>query len=211
MTGSLNKYLAELLGTFVLVTVGSMAIINAGGSVLMIGFGFGLALLAAIYMFGSVSGAHFNPAVTLAMLLRGGISGSDLVGYIVAQVAGATLAAALVFYAAGDAVRATVTAVQGIDSVQAFIIEAILTAVFVIVILRTTSGEGSAAAPIAISLALLVVHLAAVPLTGASVNPARTLGPAIIAAEYGDVWLYILGPAVGAIVGVYVDKFVNES
>ena len=211
MTGSLNKYLAELLGTFVLVALGSMAILNAGGSVLMIAFGFGLALLAAIYMFGDRSGAHFNPAVTLAMLLRGRTSGSDLVGYIVAQLAGAILASALVFYAAGDAVRSTVTAVGGIDSVQAFIIEAILTAVFVIVILRTTSGEGNAAAPIVVALALLVVHLAAVPLTGASVNPARSLGPAIIAAEYGDVWLYILGPAVGAVIGVYVDKFVNES
>ena len=211
MTGSLNRYLAELLGTFVLVTLGSMAILNAGGSVLMIAFGFGLALLAAIYMFGDRSGAHFNPAVTLAMLLRGSISGSDLVGYIVAQVAGAVLAAGLVFYAAGNAVRDTVTAVSGIDPVQAFIIEAILTAVFVIVILRTTSGEGSAVAPVAIALALLVVHLAAVPLTGASVNPARSLGPAIIAADYGDVWVYILGPAVGAVIGVYVDKFVSES
>ena len=211
MTGSLNKYLAELLGTFVLVALGSMAILNADESVLMIAFGFGLALLAAIYMFGDRSGAHFNPAVTLAMLLRGHTSGSDLVGYIVAQLAGAILASALVFYVAGDAVRATVTAVGGIDSVQAFIIEAILTAVFVIVILRTTSGEGNAAAPIAIALALLVIHLAAVPLTGASVNPARSLGPAIIAAEYGDVWLYILGPAVGAVIGVYVDKFVSES
>ena len=212
LAGSLNKYLAELLGTFVLIGVGSMAILSAGGNVVAIAFGFGLALLAAIYMFGSVSGAHVNPAVTLAMMLRGQISGSDLVGYIIAQLAGALLASGLVAAVAGvGGVEDTIVgAGGGIDVLELFILEAILTALLVIVIIRTTSGEGRAA-PLAIGMALAVIHLAAVPLTGASVNPVRSLGPAIIAADFTDVWIYILAPAVGAVVGVYVDRFVNES
>lgn len=212
MAGSLNKYLAELLGTFVLIGVGSMAILSAGGNIVAIAFGFGLALVAAIYMFGSVSGAHVNPAVTFAMMLRGQISGSDLVGYVIAQLAGALLASGLVAAVAGvGGVEDTIVgAGGGVDVLELFILEAILTALLVIVIIRTTSGEGRAA-PLAIGMALVVIHLAAVPLTGASVNPVRSLGPAIIAADFTDVWVYILAPAVGAIVGVYVDKFVNES
>ena len=209
MAGSLNKYLAELLGTFVLIGVGSMAILSAGGNIVAIALGFGLALLAAIYMFGAVSGAHVNPAITFARLLRGEISGADLVGYVVAQLAGALLASGLVAAVAGvGSVEQTVPAGgRGIAPAEVFVLEAILTAVLVIVFLRTTSGDG-AAAPIGIALALTVIHLAAVPLTGASVNPVRSLGPAIIAVEFAEVWAYILGPLVGAIVGVYVDKFV---
>lgn len=211
MAGSLNKYLAELLGTFVLIGVGSMAILSAGGNIVAIALGFGLAVLAAIYMFGAVSGAHVNPALTFARLLRGEISGADLVGYVVAQLAGALLASGLVAAVAGvGGVEDTVVAGgRGIDSVEVFILEAILTAILVIVFLRTTSGDGRTA-PIAIAMALTVIHLAAVPLTGASVNPVRSLGPAIIAVEFTDVWAYILGPLVGAIIGVYVDRFVSE-
>ena len=91
MAGSMNKYLAELLGTFVLVGIGTMAILSSGGGIVAISFGFGLALLAGIYMFGGLSGAHFNPAVTLAMLLRKDTNSSDAIGYIIAQVAGAVL------------------------------------------------------------------------------------------------------------------------
>ena len=212
MAGSLNKYLAELLGTFVLIAVGSMAILSAGGNVVAIALGFGLALLAAIYMFGSVSGAHVNPAITFAKMLRGEISGTDLVGYIVAQLAGALLASGLVAAVAGvGAVESTVVGGgRGFDALDVFILEAVLTAVLVIVFVRTTSGEGRTA-PIALALALTVIHLAAVPITGASVNPVRSLGPAIIAAEFAEVWVYILAPAVGAVIGVYVDKFVSES
>ncbi len=213
MSGSLNKYLAELLGTFVLVGVGSMAILSSGGNIVAIAFGFGFALMAAIYMFGSVSGAHLNPAVTLVMMLRGQTSGADLVGYVVAQVAGALLASGLVAAVAGvGGVEGTITAGgAGVAPGEVFILEAILTAIFVIVIIRTTSGAAANVNPaIAIGLALVVIHLAAVPLTGASVNPARSLGPAIVAVDFTDVWAYILGPLVGAVVGVYIDKFFNE-
>ena len=212
MAGSLNKYLAELLGTFVLIGVGSMAVLSSGGNIVAIALGFGLAVLAAIYMFGAVSGAHVNPALTFARLLRGEISGADLVGYVVAQLAGALLASGLVAAVAGvGGVEQTVPAGgRGIEPAEVFVLEAILTAVLVIVFLRTTSGDGRTA-PIAIAMALTVIHLAAVPLTGASVNPVRSLGPAIIAVEFTEVWAYILGPLAGAIIGVYVDRFVSES
>lgn len=210
MVDSMNKYLAELLGTFVLVAVGSMSILSSDGNLLFIGFGFGLALLAAIYVFGDRSGAHFNPAVTLAMMMRKDTSPSDLVGYLIAQVAGALLAAGLVFYVAGQwAVEATITRVSPeLDVIPAIIVEAILTAIFVMVILRTTARHQKAA-PLAISLALVAVHLAAIPVTGASVNPARSLGPAIVAGDFTDIWIYIVGPGIGAVVGFYFDKFIN--
>ena len=96
----------------------------------------------------------------------------------------------------------------GLEAVEVFILEAILTAVFVMVILRVTSDD-SKAAPIAISLTLVAVHLAAVPLTGASVNPARSLGPAIIGNDMTDIWVYLLAPLVGAGVGFYLDKFIH--
>lgn len=209
MVDSMNKYLAELLGTFVLVAVGSMSILSSDGNLLFIGFGFGLALLAAIYVFGDRSGAHFNPAVTLAMMMRKDTSPSDLVGYLIAQVAGALLAAGLVFYVAGWAVEDTITRVSpDLDVVPALIVEAVLTAIFVMVILRTTARHQKAA-PMAISLALVAVHLAAIPVSGASVNPARSLGPAIVAGDFTDIWIYIVGPGIGAVVGFYFDKFIN--
>ena len=211
LAGSMNKYLAELLGTFVLVGIGSLAILSSDGSIVAIAFGFGLALMAGIYMFGGLTGAHFNPAVTLAMFLRKDMDSSDLIGYWIAQVAGAVLASSLVAYAAtADLVgeRTVTRSSAGLEAVEVLIIEAILTAIFVMVILRTTSGDGKAAA-FAIPMALVAVHLAAVPLTGSSVNPARSLGPAIIGSDFVDIWVYIVGPLVGAAIGYYLDKFIN--
>ena len=212
MAGSMNKYIGELLGTFVLVGIGSMAILSGGGNLLITALGFGLALLAALYMFGGLTGGHFNPAVTVAMVLRKDTSSQDAVGYLIAQLAGAVLASGLVAYATStDVVVGTTTSGGlGLDAVQVLVFEAILTAIFVMVILRSTATDSSTA-PLAIALTLVAVHLAAVPVTGASVNPARSLGPAIVGGEYGDMmWVYIAGPIVGAIVGFYADKFINE-
>ncbi len=212
MVGALNKYLAELLGTFVLVVIGSLAVISAAGNLVAISLGFGLAFVAAIYMFGSVSGGHFNPALTFARVLRRELTGTDLVGYAGAQLAGALLASGLVAAVAGTEGAAVTVPVggDGIASGEVLVLEAILTAVLVIVFLRTASGDGQAG-PIALGLVLTVIHLAALSLTGAAVNPARSLGPAIIAVEFTDAWVYILGPLVGAIIGVYVERFISES
>ncbi|MCE2528703.1 MAG: aquaporin [Acidimicrobiia bacterium] len=210
MTGSLNKYLAELLGAFVLIGVGSMAILSSGGSIVAIAFGFGVALLIALYMFGSVSGGHYNPAVTLAQLIRGEISAADAGGYIVAQLAGAVLAAALVAAALGSSAVGRTVVGDGADlgSIWVLALEALFTAFLVMVILRVTSGE-NASAPVVIGLTLVVIHLALVPVTGASVNPVRSLGPAIVAADFTDAWAYIVGPLVGGAVAVYVDRFIH--
>ena len=210
MTGSLNKYLAELLGAFVLIGVGSMAILSSGGSIVAIAFGFGVALLIALYMFGSVSGGHYNPAVTLAQLIRGEISAADAGGYIVAQLAGAVLAAALVAAALGSSAVGRTVVGDGADlgSIWVLALEALFTAFLVMVILRVTSGE-NASAPVVIGLTLVVIHLALVPVTGASVNPVRSLCPAIVAADFTDAWAYIVGPLVGGAVAVYVDRFIH--
>ena len=206
----MNRYLAELLGTFVLVAVGSMAILNGGGDVVVIAFGFGLALMAGIYMFGGLSGAHLNPAVTVGMYLNKKIDSSDAIGYIVAQVAGGVLASSLVLYASDKAaVASTMNVHPSLDTTQTLVFEAILTAIFMMVIIRTTSGDGKSAA-IAIPMALVVIHLAATGITGASVNPARSLGPAIIAGDMTDIWVYIVGPVVGAAAGFYADKLLNS-
>ena len=210
MTGSLNRYLAELLGAFVLIGVGSMAILSSGGSIAAIAFGFGLALLIALYMFGSVSGGHYNPAVTVAQLIRGQITAADAVGYIVAQLAGAVLASGLVAAVLGASAVGRTVVGDGADigPIWVLALEALFTAFLVIVILRVTSGE-NAAAPVVIGFTLVVIHLALVPITGASVNPVRSLGPAIVAADFTDAWAYIVGPLVGGAVAVYVDRFIN--
>lgn len=195
----INKYLAELVGTFILVIVGSMAIISAGSigtPLLTVPFGFGLGLLAAIYGVGHVSGGHFNPAVTLAMFLDKRTSAVDLVGYWISQFVGALLASLLlgIVTSRGD-VASTITRYPvglgvGITS------EIVLTAVFVLVILAATR-TAPAVAGIVISLTLLVVHFAGIPFSGSSVNPARSFAPAIVGGDLTGLWVYLVFPLVG--------------
>ncbi len=207
----INKYLAELLGTFVLVFGGSMAILAVlsldGGAdpakLIIIGFGFGLALLAGIWAVGHISGAHFNPAVTLGMLLDGRISISDSIGYWVGQFSGAILASVVVAGAFNtEAVANTMTTFT--DQSTAILLEAIFTAVFVWVILAVTK-KGANHAPAAIALTLVGIHIAAIPFSGSSVNPARSFGPALIAGDLSTVWVYLVFPMVGGVVawGLY--------
>jgi aquaporin Z len=204
----INKYLAELLGTLILVGLGTMGILAVGGAggaaeIVAIAFAFGLALLAGIWVVGHVSGAHFNPAVTLAMLLDRRISLGDAIGYWVAQFAGATVGSLIILGASGsrDDVAATATTYSSLT--PAIVAEVTLTAVFVWVILTTTRFTRARGnhAPLAIALTLVGVHLAGIPFSGASVNPARSFGPALVGGEFGsDLVLYIWAPLVGAIV-----------
>jgi aquaporin Z len=196
----INKYLAELVGTFILVFMGSMSILAASTTgapvMVVVPFGFGLGLLAAIYSVGHVSGGHFNPAVTLAAWLDKQTSTSDLIGYWIGQFAGAVIASAVVFAASGgDAVRATVTGFK--DSGTALMTEFILTLIFVLVILASTKKAANAAG-VVIPLTLIAVHLAGIPFSGASVNPARSFGPALLGASFSDFWVYVVGPLAGA-------------
>lgn len=209
--GSMQKLLAELFGTFTLVFVGSLAIIGGGGSdvaLVSIALGFGLALLIGLYAFGEVSGGHFNPAVSLGMFLDKRLPASDLIGYWIAQFAGAILASIVVLIAwDSDAVASTVTGNN--DTWPAFVVEVVLTALFLAIILQVTrSDKFGPSALTAIPLALVAIHVAAIPISGASVNPARSFGPALVGTEFGDLWLYFVAPAIGAVLGWIVHKVV---
>jgi len=205
---SWQKYAAELLGTFILVFVGSLAILgysaSGGSQQLSVGFGFGIALLAGLYAFGEVSGGHFNPIVSLAMFLDRRLSALDTIWYWISQFVGAIAAALVILalYTHRAAVKQTATVPHHHDA-RAFFLELIASAIFVAVILQVTrSNRYGASALIAIPLTLFVIHVALVPFTGSSVNPARTFGPDLVyATGWSSIWIYLLAPPAGAILG----------
>jgi aquaporin Z len=219
--GKMQKYLAEGLGTFALVGVGSFAIVSfTNGSqafgatgIISIALGFGLALLIGLYAFGEVSGGHFNPAVSIAMFLDRRLARDDVIGYVLAQIAGALAASLVVLIAFDDAtVAETTTQVgPGSDAWSAIVVETVMTALFVAVILQVTRSETyGRTALTAIPLSLLAIHVAAIPISGASVNPARSIGPAVIGTEFHDLWIYIIFPPLGAILGWIAHKVVVQ-
>ncbi|HEY8438858.1 MAG TPA: aquaporin [Candidatus Limnocylindrales bacterium] len=203
-----RTYLAELVGTFILVVVGSMSIV-AGGLVtpplpalIVAPFGFGLALLAAIQAVGYVSGGHFNPAVTLGALLDRRIEPMNALGYVVAQVIGAIAASGFVLFLAGQAaVQSTANGFPDGKEIQAVAVETVLTAIFLMVILTVTKRAPGQAA-FSIPLTLVAIHFAGIPFSGASVNPARTLGPALVGGTLDASFVvYLIGPLLGAVIG----------
>ncbi len=199
-----QTYVAELIGTFILVALGSMAVLGSGGNLVIIAFGFGIALMIALYSVGHISGGHFNPAVSLAMRLGGALSTSDMIGYWVAQVVGAILASLAVLAMAGsDAVADTMNTFSDVG--PAFGAEIILTGAFVLVIMVVVS-QGLGHARTVISLSLVGIHLAGVHISGASVNPARSLGPALVAGDLSDMWLYIVAPMIGGVAAWVITK-----
>ena len=209
-----RKYLAELLGTFLFLTIGYLSVpaFQASGAInqLVVPFSFSLGLLAAIFAFGHISGGHFNPAVTIGMLLDKRTPTMDAVGYVIAQAIGAIGAAALVLVVAGQAaVAAGVTKPGGgVTDIGALIIETVLTAGFVLVILTSTK-RAPQLAPLAIPLTLVAIHFAAAPLSGASVNPVRSLGSALVGGDLTGLWIYIVAPVVGSIVGWGIFRVVD--
>jgi len=210
-----RKYLAELVGTFILVVIGSMSRVAAeamGAPVLVVvPFGFGLGLLAAIQAAGYVSGGHFNPAVTVGALLDRRIDPMNALGYIVAQVIGAIAASGVVLLVASQAaVRLTASSYPDDKMVNAFAVEVLLTAIFVLVILTVTKRAPNHAA-FAIPLTLLVIHFAGIPFSGASVNPARSLAPALVGGTLDQtIIVWIAGPLVGAILGWAVYRALED-
>jgi aquaporin Z len=203
----INKYLAELMGTFVLVGLGSMGILAAdavgetgAAKLILVSFAFGLALLAGIWAVGHISGAHFNPAVTLAMLLDKRIAFSDAIGYWVAQFAGGILGSLIVLGVSGSRAVVEATGTYYENYTTGLVTEITLTAVFIWVILAVVRKGGNHA-PAAIALTLVGVHTAGIPFSGASVNPARSFGPAVVSGFFDpDLWLYLYAPLIGAIV-----------
>jgi aquaporin Z len=210
-----RKYLAELVGTFILVVVGSMSIVAAGAMnapvLLVAPFGFGLALLAAIQATGHVSGGHYNPAVTLGAFLDRRIDAINAIGYVVAQLVGAIAASGVVLlFADQAAVRGTASAFAGGKSGVALGTEILLTAIFLLVILTVTKRAPGQAA-FAIPLTLVMIHFAGIPFSGASVNPARSLAPALVGGNLdGSILIWIVGPLVGAAIGWAVYRVLDD-
>ncbi len=221
---SLRKYTAEFLGTFMLVFLAVGAAVfgigaavgvdgsGPGSGVLGVAFAFGLVLFALAYAFGPVSGAHVNPAVTFGVLLAGRMSVADALAYWVAQFLGGIAGGALLWTFVNSFGVTDYTGGLGTNSFDngainlpgAFVLEMVLTAAFVLVILLVTEKVANQAmAGAAIGFTLVLVHIVAIPLTGTSVNPARSLGPALFAGgdALAQVWLFIVAPLVGAVLG----------
>jgi aquaporin Z len=213
---NVKKVIAELLGTFLFFTIGylSVAAFNASSvpvpGLLVVPFSFGFGLLAAIFAFGHISGGHFNPAVTVAMVLDKRTTPIDAVGYIVAQIVGALAAGVLVMVAVSQAaVKAgTTNPGTGISDIGALIIEIVATAGFLAVILAS-SKRAPQVAGLVIPLTLVAIHFATATLSGASVNPARSLGSAIVGGDLSKIWIYLVGPIVGGILGWVAWKAVD--
>jgi aquaporin Z len=210
----IRKLIAEAVGTFILVGMGSLAIVGVGGAgeaanIVVIAIGFGLGLLAAIAIGGAVSGGHFNPAVTLGALLDKRIDPPNAAGYVIAQVVGAVAASGVIFAISDQATVAGTKNLPGIVSeLGAFTVEVVLTAIFVSVILTVTKRAPEHAITV-IPLTLLVIHAVGIPFSGASVNPARSLGPAIVSADYASIGIYLTAPFVGALVGWFVYRVLS--
>ena len=218
----MKAYLGELVGTFVLVFAGCGTAVLSGGHVGFAGVSaaFGLALLAMVYTVGPISGCHLNPAVTFGLVLSRKFAPSRAPGYVAAQIIGGILAAGLLYLVArgnghfdpiatgfasnGYGARSP----DGFDATSSFLIETILTALLVLTILGSTDFAAPVGfAGIAIGLCLTLIHLVSIPVTNTSVNPARSIGPALFAgqAAIGQLWLFIIAPLLGGAIaaGVY--------
>ena len=213
-----RAYLAELLGTFLFFAIGMSSIQAVGAlgadapKLVVVPLAFGLGLLAAIFAFGHISGGHFNPAVSIAMTIDGRLSPMDALGYIVSQVIGAIGASALILVLWNKAaVAATITAPgSGFSDIQALILETVLTAIFLLVILASTK-HASALAALAIPLTLVAIHLVAVPFTGSSVNPARSIAPALLGGDLSKLWIYLVAPVVGAVIAALIYRALQRT
>jgi aquaporin Z len=218
---AIKKYFAELIGTFVLVLVGcgSAAFlgVKVDGGHLAVALAFGLSIVATAYVIGNVSGCHINPAVSFGMLLSKRMNGKDFAGYVIFQIIGALLAAGVLKYLTSISTISDQTGALGangfgsVGMAGALVVEIILTFIFVFAVLGVTADESKGSvAGIVIGLTLAFVHIIGIPLTGTSVNPARSIGPAVFAGgqSLSELWVFIVAPFVGAAVAALLYKFV---
>ena len=227
----MKKYIAEFIGTFVLVTVGCGTAMlvgcdaASGSGYLLTALAFGLTIVAMAYSIGNISGCHINPAVSLAMLIDGQMTAGDFVGYVVAQCLGALCGSGLLaaIFSLGGVTDQTgalgsnsLSGVNG-SAIAGLLVEIVLTFMFVMAIMGVTSskaGHGSFGG-LVIGLSLVLVHILGIGLTGTSVNPARSIGPAIVAALMGNteplscVWVFIVGPLVGGALASVVYRYLE--
>jgi len=218
-----ERYVAEFLGTALLVffAVGSAVFGLPQIGAVGVAFAFGLVLLGLVYAIGPISGCHVNPAVTLGALITRQISGTDALYYMAAQVLGGIAGAALIkLIASVGAVKTAVSGAnaygpgEGINGPGAFILEIVLTFLFVLVVLMVARRQAAAtAAGLAIGLTLTLVHLVGIPLDGTSVNPARSIGPALFAGgqAISQLWLFILAPLVGGVLAAYASQALKDA
>ncbi|MCL2341618.1 MAG: aquaporin [Firmicutes bacterium] len=212
------KYISEIIGTFVLVLFGTGAAVCGAAlnlGVLGVAFAFGLSIVAMAYTIGKISGCHINPAVSFAMWINKRMSFAEFCGYIISQVIGALLGSLALFTIlkiggfGTDALGQN--AFNSFGAGGAFLIETILTFVFVLVVIATTSKKSNVGnlAGLFIGLTLVLVHILGIPLTGTSVNPARSLAPAIFVGGEAikQVWVFILAPLVGGAIAAFVGKY----
>jgi len=230
----MKKYLAEMVGTMVLVLMGcGAAIFNAGGAgtaawVLTVACSFGLSVVAMAYTIGGISGCHINPAITFGCLCAGRISSKDAAMYILFQIIGAIIGSLILYFLVQSGVGmntggVTLTGANGygenVGATMAFIAEVVFTFVFVLVVLGTTDAKKGAGnfAGLAIGLSLILIHIACIPITGTSVNPARSIGPAIFdtilnpgSKALSQLWLFIIAPLVGGALSSIVWKTIGS-
>lgn len=224
----MKKYLAEMFGTMVLVLMGCGTAVSLGctshdpalaSTVVGTAMAFGLSVVAMAYTIGGISGCHINPAITLGCLLSGRISGKDAGMYMVFQVIGAILGSAVLYLCtstSGDVVVGTgANACQaGVSVMGGLIAEIVFTFVFVLVVLGTTDAKKGAGnfAGLAIGLSLILVHLVCIRYTGTSVNPARSIGPALFQGgeALSQLWIFIVGPFIGAALSALVWKLIGS-
>ncbi|MCR4779634.1 MAG: aquaporin [Ruminiclostridium sp.] len=228
----MKKYIAEFIGTCVLVTLGCGTAMLVGcdaangGGYILTALAFGLVIVGMAYCVGNISGCHINPAVSLGVLINGGMSGKDFVGYIVAQCLGAF---------AGSGILAAIFGLGGVEDktggfganglggvngsiISGLVVEIVLTFIFVMTILGVTSKKANHGSfgGLVIGLTLTLVHILGIGLTGTSVNPARSIAPAVFALIYGNtdpiasLWVFIVGPLVGAALAAFVYKALEK-
>ena len=224
---NLKKYVAECIGTLVLVTLGCGTAMLVGcdpafgSGYILTALAFGLVIVAMAYSIGNISGCHINPAVSLAMLIRKQLTGKEFLGYVVSQIVGAILGTcilAIIFGLGGvgdmtGGFGSNGLAGVGGNALAGLIVEIVLTFVFVLAIVGVTSKvENGAVAGIVIGLTLVLVHILGIGLTGTSVNPARSIGPALFAG--GDalrsLWVFIVGPLVGGALAAWCYNYLEK-
>ena len=219
----MKKYLAELVGTFTLTFLGCGAAVALGcgsdtASIVGTAIAFGLSVIAMAYTIGGISGCHINPAITLGVFINGGISAKDCAMYMLFQVIGAIIAAAALAGIIATNPDAIITTATGANAcsfgiTNGLIVEIILTMLFVLVVLGATSKTNGATnnfAGLAIGLSLILIHLVGIHFTGTSVNPARSIGPALF--EGGEalnqLWVFIVGPFIGGALAACIWKII---
>lgn len=219
----MKKYFAEMFGTMVLVLMGCGAAVFAGTAqpfaavgTLGVAFAFGLSVVAMAYAIGGLSGCHINPAITLGAWVSGRISGKDAAMYMLFQVIGAIIGSAILFVLARESgSTTTLTGANGYAHlVPALVAEFVFTAIFVFVVLGATAPSANTKfAGLAIGLALVLVHIVCIPITGTSVNPARSIGPALF--EGGEalrqLWLFIVAPLAGALLAAGLWRAIGKA